>query len=308
MAQLSEVDYRRMLDLAAGIIDGMAGGSPWGLIARQLNDSLRGSATVYQGGRWRPRDALAWAPEATGKKLCETRAADQYDHSHPLADVYTTQHTAVPLTVSDIIDERSWRRNPCYDATHRILNGSIRHLALPLPASAGRGMRSLVVCRPDPDFDDRDRKLARLLQPLLISVDHHLEELQLLRDRAERAVQRIDPRRRASDIGLTARELTVLALMAQGLTAAAIAHRLVISVHTVTKHQDNLYRKLGTKDRVDHRAPRPAARSRSQTVTEALNDAAKKRLSATPDELATRRSAWSVSSTEPSASRDNYPP
>jgi hypothetical protein len=37
----------------------------------------------------------------------------------------------------------SWRRNPCYDATHHELNGSTRHLALPLPASAGHGMRAL---------------------------------------------------------------------------------------------------------------------------------------------------------------------
>jgi DNA-binding CsgD family transcriptional regulator len=250
VAELSEVDYRRMLDLAAAIIEGMAGGSPWGLIARELNDSLRGSATVYQGGRWRPRDALAWAPETTGKKLWDKRTTDQYDHSHPLANVYTMQHTAVPLTVSDVIDERSWRRNPCYDATHHELDGSTRHLALPLPASAGHGMRSLVVCRPNPDFDDRDRKLARRLQPLLTSVDHHLKELQLLRDRVKRAARRIDPTEHASDIGLTARELTVLTLMAEGLTAAAIAHRLVISVHTVTKHQDNLYRKLGTRDRL----------------------------------------------------------
>jgi DNA-binding NarL/FixJ family response regulator len=111
-------------------------------------------------------------------------------------------------------------------------------------------MRSLVVCRSDPDFDDRDRELARRLQPLLTSVDRHLEELQHLRDRKGKAARRIDPRQRASDVGLTARELTVLALMAEGLTAAAIAHRLAISVHTVTKHQDNLYRKLGTRDRL----------------------------------------------------------
>jgi DNA-binding NarL/FixJ family response regulator len=42
----------------------------------------------------------------------------------------------------------------------------------------------------------------------------------------------------------------VLTLMAEGLTATAIAHRLVISVHTVTKDQDNIYRKLGTRDRL----------------------------------------------------------
>jgi DNA-binding NarL/FixJ family response regulator len=49
---------------------------------------------------------------------------------------------------------------------------------------------------------------------------------------------------------LTPRELTVLTLMAEGLTAAAIARRLGISPRTITKHQENLYRKLGTSDRL----------------------------------------------------------
>lgn len=249
MVELSSADYQRMLDLAAAIFDGMAGSSPWGLIASELNDCFRGTATVYQGGRWRPRDALAWAPEATGKKLWET-PADQYGHSHPLADVYAAQGSAAALTVSDVVDELSWRRNPCYDATRRALDGSIRHLVLPVPASAMHGMRSFVVCRPDPDFDDRDREFARRLQPLLTGVDRHLDELQHLRDKTGDAARCIDPRQRAADIGLTARELTVLALLAEGLTSGAIARRLVISVHTVTKHQENLYRKLGTRDRL----------------------------------------------------------
>jgi DNA-binding CsgD family transcriptional regulator len=50
--------------------------------------------------------------------------------------------------------------------------------------------------------------------------------------------------------GLTAREQTVLALTADGLTAEAIAHRLGISPHTVIKHQQHIYRKLGVNDRL----------------------------------------------------------
>jgi DNA-binding NarL/FixJ family response regulator len=58
------------------------------------------------------------------------------------------------------------------------------------------------------------------------------------------------PEQRAAELGLTPRELTVLALLAEGLTAAAIARRLAISPRTVNKHQENLYRKLGTTDRL----------------------------------------------------------
>lgn len=53
-----------------------------------------------------------------------------------------------------------------------------------------------------------------------------------------------------ADHKLSARQLTVLHLLALGLTAAAIARRLAISPHTVAKHQEHIYRKLGTRDRL----------------------------------------------------------
>lgn len=49
---------------------------------------------------------------------------------------------------------------------------------------------------------------------------------------------------------LTQRELTVLGLLAEGLTADAIARRLDISPRTVHRHLQHLYRKLGTTDRL----------------------------------------------------------
>ncbi len=43
---------------------------------------------------------------------------------------------------------------------------------------------------------------------------------------------------------LTTREIDVIALLAQGCSYAAIGERLGISVHTVTSHVKNSYRKL----------------------------------------------------------------
>ncbi|GAA3854249.1 hypothetical protein GCM10022243_19740 [Saccharothrix violaceirubra] len=48
----------------------------------------------------------------------------------------------------------------------------------------------------------------------------------------------------------TRRERTVLAALAEGLTADAIARRLDISPRTVHRHLQHLYRKLGTTDRL----------------------------------------------------------
>ena len=49
--------------------------------------------------------------------------------------------------------------------------------------------------------------------------------------------------------GLTAREVEVLHLLAQGLTSAQIADRLVIGQVTVNSHVRSIYSKLGVTSR-----------------------------------------------------------
>jgi DNA-binding NarL/FixJ family response regulator len=50
---------------------------------------------------------------------------------------------------------------------------------------------------------------------------------------------------------LTEREREVLALLAEGLSNAAIAERLVVSVHTVRNHVANLSAKLGAHSKLE---------------------------------------------------------
>jgi DNA-binding CsgD family transcriptional regulator len=52
------------------------------------------------------------------------------------------------------------------------------------------------------------------------------------------------------DAGLTPRELHVLRVMRQGLTAALVARRLGCSLRTTEKHAANAHRKLGVNNRV----------------------------------------------------------
>jgi DNA-binding NarL/FixJ family response regulator len=49
--------------------------------------------------------------------------------------------------------------------------------------------------------------------------------------------------------GLTAREVEVLRLVAQGLTDPQVAQQLVISPHTVNSHLKAIYGKLGISSR-----------------------------------------------------------
>jgi len=51
-------------------------------------------------------------------------------------------------------------------------------------------------------------------------------------------------------VGLTQRERQILVLLGEGLTAQAIARRLSLSPRTVAKHQERMYRKFGTSDRL----------------------------------------------------------
>jgi DNA-binding NarL/FixJ family response regulator len=54
-----------------------------------------------------------------------------------------------------------------------------------------------------------------------------------------------------SQTTLTEREREVLGLLAEGLTNAAIAARLVVSVHTVRNHVANLSAKLGARSKLE---------------------------------------------------------
>ena len=71
-----------------------------------------------------------------------------------------------------------------------------------------------------------------------------------LRERGVRGVPRgPHPRTRENPAGLTARELEVLALVAEGLRNAQIAQRLVVSEKTVGHHVSAVLRKLDVSTR-----------------------------------------------------------
>ena len=58
-----------------------------------------------------------------------------------------------------------------------------------------------------------------------------------------------DPTARAAEVGLSARELDVAQLVAEGLTTQEVADRLHISPRTVSKHLGNIYERLGLPGR-----------------------------------------------------------
>ncbi|MBW6440122.1 helix-turn-helix transcriptional regulator [Actinoplanes hulinensis] len=116
------------------------------------------------------------------------------------------------------------------EAQARSVFGGLKQLAIPV------GGPAVVVARGGSDFSGRERAYAARLRPVLVALHHR-----------QPAPGRPD---HAAAAGVTPRELAVLRLLAQGWTAVAIGRRLAIHPCTVSKHQQNLYRKLGTNDRL----------------------------------------------------------
>ena len=114
--------------------------------------------------------------------------------------------------------------------------GMEQQLSIPYRLAPGTH-RAYVLARSDSDFSDEDLQVARQIQLLLRLLD---KQTRVLAPRLPLS----------ADCGeLTGRELAVLLLLSDGLTAAAIGSRLGISPRTVHRHLSAIYH-LGVCDRV----------------------------------------------------------
>ena len=188
----------------------------------------------------------AWPEDLSEARVEELRAVAD---TQPIARWYRTTRSPAPYTSGrvprTIADER------CVQEWVELSRpyGVTELLCLPLHVAADEH-RIFVVGRPDHDFTDTDLELARLLQPVLVGVDRQATELLRWRSCGDRASADAARLAAVDETRLTGRELAVLDLLAESLSAAAIGRRLGIGVRTVNTHLENLYRKLGTRDRL----------------------------------------------------------
>ncbi|HYH32665.1 MAG TPA: LuxR C-terminal-related transcriptional regulator [Pseudonocardia sp.] len=118
--------------------------------------------------------------------------------------------------------------------------GAPSQLALPVHVGP-QSHRAFVMGRADP-FAPDEARLAMVLQRLLRGLDRQVTALARHLDGPVPDV--------ATSLRLTPRELAVLGQLADGLTAAAIGRRLLITERTVHKHLERVYAKLGVRDRL----------------------------------------------------------
>ncbi|GAA0457187.1 response regulator transcription factor [Streptomyces stramineus] len=239
MSQLHTRDYERMLDLVVAVLENNDPESLGHLIAAHLLDAF-GCSTVIFARMQVPRrlgQAEGWAPESLDgvDALVRRRVGQQ----HPLVGYLADGHRS-PVSMNQLCD--LWRHLECSSEARRDY-GTNQQLGLPLPSDGG-ALRAVSLGRKGSDFSARELAFATRIQPLLISADSHVRELRRLRALSTGLVLPTEGH------GLTPREQTVLGLLAEGLTADVIGRRLTISPHTVNRHLEKIYRKLGTNNRV----------------------------------------------------------
>jgi DNA-binding CsgD family transcriptional regulator len=153
-------------------------------------------------------------------------------------DFPLTRHTrpggpGTPVRRSDLQSMASFRSSGMYSDVARKL-GVNQMVAMAM--TSGPLHVCVALNRAHHDFSPADVDLLTQLRPLLT---HRLAQLSASRGASGRAAPAM----------LTTRQQQVLALVAEGLTDAAIAHRLGCRPRTIDKHLEHIYRKLGVSCR-----------------------------------------------------------
>jgi DNA-binding CsgD family transcriptional regulator len=164
---------------------------------------------------------------------------------NPLPAYWTSSPAPSPSRVSDHLSRKAWFGTATYGEVLRPM-GTPHMLGVPL-RDASAGGPSCAVSRSGSDFSARDLDVATALQAALVVAHRQV-------DRAAGAGSRQVPGSGAlaedAAATLTAREVEVLQSLSAGRTAQAIARRLDVSLGTVRKHLEHVYRKLGVQDRL----------------------------------------------------------
>ncbi|MFE1295223.1 response regulator transcription factor [Streptomyces sp. NPDC058731] len=243
---LDHRDYEILLALSVHALEQDGSASSWPALVRTLRAHLGAEAvTLTEIGRERGRP-LAWAPDGVGAGRVRELSRQSIRSGNPLIGHYREARDPVPRTAEDLTGSAGWRDSPARSVAQEHF-GAEHVLGVPCALPSGRAgvLRGCVVYSRT-RFSPAHRAFVRRAQPLLAAVDAHERAMARVRERAGQDVPD-----RAREYGLTPRELAVLTLLGEALPAKAIATRLGVSVRTVHKHLQNLYRKLGTKDRME---------------------------------------------------------
>jgi DNA-binding CsgD family transcriptional regulator len=188
---------------------------------------------IYPEGRFSAEQQAEWLRLSIEEPTC-----------CPLLHYYLRTGDMAPQQVADVPSMFAGPRVRARWVELSRCHGFEHQLAIPLPVDC-EGPRWFVLGRAEP-FDADRMQLARRVQRLIVGLDRQAVAL----TRWQHPATLPDAGAVAAIVHLTPRELAVLSLVADGLTAAAAARRLVVAERTVHKHLERVYAKFGVSDRV----------------------------------------------------------
>ena len=162
------------------------------------------------------------------------QSLNQVLREHPMFLWYMSQPDWSPVRLSDLVDQETLVTSRVYREVLVKVGGQYAMLLAVTPPTSEHWLY-FMANRQSSDFSDSELNFARMLHPALIALYASLSGAS------------VDKQVRSQ---VTHRELLVLRHLAAGYTAKHIGHELGISQRTVHKHLENLYRKLGTSDRL----------------------------------------------------------
>ncbi|MFJ4947192.1 response regulator transcription factor [Streptomyces sp. NPDC088760] len=241
-----EKAYERMTAVAVAALHEREPGRLWPLLAGTLAEVCGGETVIHKLDDWSERSGtIGTVPDGAAAELARLGGADLglLRAGYPFAGHYGPGIDRTPVTAHRAAG-RTWPDSPTARLLREVLD--VDHvLGVPLPGSAAP-ITGCLVYRSGADFTDDELVMAERVQPLLAAVERQRQLLVEWRALGPSGA----PQEQAADCALTPRETAVLVLLTDALTADAIGRRLGISVRTVHKHVENIYRKLGTRDRV----------------------------------------------------------
>ncbi len=233
MSYVSAADYERILSIVAeasrGTQDEPLADDVLELI-RELADC--DVVSYFEGTPWDRRGRRVWVTRIEAPPTeDEKRIVDEHRFDIPLYPAPVTMGRAV--RISDAMSQRQYRGLPIYG-----LFGRSRRIEYAMDywmGGIGEPVRGLRFDTAGHDFSDRTRDAVELL-------GRHLRTVLGRHDRGLRS---------AGDRFLTAREAEIVALVASGRTNGEIGLQLAISPHTVRKHLENAYLRIGVHSRAE---------------------------------------------------------
>jgi len=143
------------------------------------------------------------------------------------------------VTLSGITQPAEYRNGDHYKA---VFDGSGVADILSIPVGSGETLARVLVCRDGEGFSEEEIDAARILQPVVTGCLRQTQVMEQLRSDplSEEAMR---------EGGLTPREAQIFSLLAAGATSQAVSQELDISARTVEKHVQNIYARIGARNR-----------------------------------------------------------